>query len=173
MPSLTIYSVPNFLGRTGQTARLALENHKNEVIINKSPTAVMRTRPVKLKLPANVRPVKDRHGKIRYRFRHKGWPSAYLSGEPGTPEFADIIERGPTTATPIETRHRFAPRSLDDLFRRHKASPRWKKKAISTQLVQSRVLQRFFDRIDRMHETPSAANNLHKFFAPMMMKPSG
>ena len=151
---------------------------------------------MKIDLPANVRPVKDRHGKTRYRFRRKGWPSAYLQGEPGSAEFhrsyAEIIEGGAKDPAPIESRLQVTPRSLDDLFRRHKASARWKKKAASTLMVQTRVLQRFFDRIDRkgrrfgerpvscvtfgwfdrllgeMHETPGAANNLRKFFAPMM-----
>ncbi|MGB3806604.1 MAG: tyrosine-type recombinase/integrase [Erythrobacter sp.] len=153
---------------------------------------------MKTDLPANVRPVRDRHGKTRYRFRRKGWPSAYLQGEPGSPEFhrsyAEIVERGP--AAPIAPASpkaaRIAPRSLDDAFRRHKASPRWHRKAESTQRVQARVLERFLDRIDRkgrrfgdrpvsrvtvawldrllgeMHETPGAANNLRKFLTAVM-----
>lgn len=40
-----------------------------------------------MSLPANVRPVKDRHGKVRYRFRKKGLPSAYVQGMPGSALF--------------------------------------------------------------------------------------
>lgn len=151
---------------------------------------------MKTDLPANVRPVKDRHGKTRYRFRRKGWRSAYLHGEPGSAEFhrsyAEIVEGGPKEAAPIESPRKVTPRSLDDLLRRHKANPRWRKKAASTQLVQGRVLERFMDRIDRkgrrfgerpvskvsvawmdrllgeMWETPGAANNLRKFMAGLM-----
>ena len=152
----------------------------------------MKNEPMTTDLPANVRPVKDRHGKTRYRFRRKGWPSAYLTGEPGSADFhrsyAEIIERGPSDAKITSPNApRIAPRSLDDAFRRHKNSPRWHRKAVSTRRVQDRVLQRFLDRIDtkdrrfgerpvsrvtvawmdrllgEMHETPGAANNLRKF----------
>lgn len=152
---------------------------------------------MKTSLPANVRPVKDRHGKTRYRFRRKGWPSAYLQGEPGTAEFhrsyAEIIEGGPRSAAAVSPKAaQIAPRSLDDAFRRHKNSPRWHGKAASTQRVQRLVLERFFDRIDakgrrfgarpvsrvtiawldrllgEMHETPGAANNLRKFLTGVM-----
>lgn len=140
-------------------------------------------------LPANVRPVPDRHGKTRYRFRRKGWPSAYLPGEPGSAEFhrsyAAIIELGPLS-TPVVPVRAAAPRSLDDLIARLKASNRWKGKAPRTQLVQGRVLERFADRtaasglrygarpvanvsvgwlenvFGTMHETPAAANVLRK-----------
>lgn len=150
-----------------------------------------------IRLPANVRPVKDRHGKTRYRFRRKGWPSAYLTGEPGSPEFhrsyADIIDRGPRDQAAQSPKNpSITPRSLDDAFRRHIKSPRWHAKAASTQQVQRRVLERFFDRIDtkgrrfgerpvsrvtvawldrllgEMHETPGAANNLRKFLTGVM-----
>ena len=147
-------------------------------------------------LPANVRPVADRHGRIRHRFRRKGWPSAYLKGEPGTPEFfrshADILERGPSEETGATSRQAIVPRSLDDLFRRYKRSARWKNKSTAAQFTQSRVIERFVDRIDRkgrrygerpvrrvsiswldlvfadMSETPGAANNLRKYLKGMM-----
>jgi hypothetical protein len=38
-------------------------------------------------LPKHVYAVKDRHGKIRYRFIRKNMASAYLRGEPGSPQF--------------------------------------------------------------------------------------
>ena len=147
-------------------------------------------------LPDNVRPVKDRQGKTRYRFRRKGWPSAYLKGEPGSAEFhrsyAAIVEKGGAEKSPVKPLQDIKPRSLDDLWRRHRATPRWKKKATRTQLVYSRVLDRFMDRIDRkgrrygswpvaavsvawldgifgdMAATPGAANNLRKFLAGLM-----
>ncbi len=142
------------------------------------------------KLPPNVRPVKDRHGKTRYRFRRKGWLSAYLPGEPGSAEFhrayAEIQERGPRDAGPVQSPRKVTPRSLDDLYQRMKRSPAWQKKKPSTQLNQSRVYQRFLDRVDRkgrrygerpvdavtvgwldsilgdMAGTPGAANDLRK-----------
>ena len=42
-----------------------------------------------IKLPESVTKAPDRHGRIRYRFRRKGWKSAYLKGEPGSIEFIE------------------------------------------------------------------------------------
>lgn len=147
-------------------------------------------------LPANVRPVPDRHGKIRYRFRRKGWKSAYLPGTPGSAEFhrayAAIIEGGAFEVQPIKGPRKAAPRSLDDLLARHKTRLAWKKKAARTQLLQGRTLERFVDRVGKsgkrfgdrpvvdvtvawlenilgqMSETPAAANELRKTLAGMM-----
>lgn len=144
----------------------------------------------KIDLPANVRPVPDRHGKLRYRFRRKGWPSRYVQGEPGTAEFhrsyAEIIEAGPLESEPIRSPRAPNPRSVDDLIRLYKKSPKWKAKAAKTQHTQARIMERFADQLDRkdrrygdrpikhvtvawldknfgaMSERPGAANNLRK-----------
>lgn len=141
-------------------------------------------------LPANVRPVFDRHGKVRYRFRRAGFPSSYLPGKPGSSEFhrayAEILERGPDAPKSAAAVRKVTPRSLDDLIRRYKSTTRWMKKAERTRYVQGRVLERFADRLDKkgrrygerpviditvgwlenifgqMHETPAAANVLRK-----------
>lgn len=147
-------------------------------------------------LPPNVRPVADRHGKIRYRFRRAGWKSAYLPGKPGDVEFhrayADIIEAGPKDQKGAKSPHKIAPRSLDDLAVKMKDGVRWKKKKPQTQHVQSRIIERFLDRVDEfgrrygarpvdsvrtvwldkifasMSETPAAANVLRKILSGMM-----
>lgn len=147
-------------------------------------------------LPPNVRPVQDRHGKIRYRFRRKGWKSQYLPGQPGKAEFhkayAAIIEGGEVEAPAISSPRKVVPRSLDDLFAKLKKTIRWQKKKARTQLVQGRILERFMDRKDKqgrrygarpvasvtvtwlenilskMHETPAAANVLRKTLAGLM-----
>lgn len=147
-------------------------------------------------LPANVRPIKDRHGKTRYRFRRSGWKSAYLPGNPGEGEFhrayADIVDAGPLAPAPIESTRKATPRSLDDLVQRYKKTTRWQKKKATTQHVQGRILERFADRVDKkgrrygerpvtgisvgwldnilgaMHETPAAANNLRKILKSAM-----
>lgn len=147
-------------------------------------------------LPRHVYPVADRHGKIRYRFRRRGWPSPYLPGEPGSAEFhrayAAIIEGGPRVAEPVASTQKVTPRSLDDLVVRHKKSMRWNRNKPRTQLNQSRILARFMDRCDakgrrygerpvasvtvawleniyrQMNDTPGAANNLRKILCGLM-----
>lgn len=148
------------------------------------------------KLPENVRPVADRHGKIRYRFRRKGWKSAYLRGEPGSPEFhtslAEILDGGPVKREGAASPRKVAPRSLDDLFNRMKDTPKWRRQAGTTTRVYGRMMERFLDRVDqrgrrygerpvetvtvvwlekilsKMAETPAAANNLRKILKRVM-----
>lgn len=119
-------------------------------------------------LPANVRPVTDRHGKVRYRFRRKGWASAYVPGTPGTAEFhrayADILAQGPQDAPRVSAPAKVTPRSLDDLVRRLKASPRWQRKAARTQLVQGRILERVQPRALTNGNPPSPARALSNLF---------
>lgn len=147
-------------------------------------------------LPANVRPVADRHGKARYRFRRKGWASAYLPGQPGEAQFyrayAEIVERGPCEQVSAQSPLKYTPKSLDHLLLQMKAGTKWSKKAASTQLVQGRILERFMDRrgksgrrfgerpvadvtvawLDRifasMVETPAAANVLRKTLSGLL-----
>lgn len=141
-------------------------------------------------LPANVRPVKDRHGKVRYRFRRTGFKSRYLPGEPGTAEFhaayAEILIGGPIITASVQSVRAINPRTLDDLHRRMKQTPRWKKKKESTRRVQTGIMERFLDRtgksgkrfgerpvakvtfgwlealLGEMWETPAAANVLRR-----------
>jgi integrase len=139
------------------------------------------------KLPDNVRPIKDRHGRTRYRFRKKGYKSAYIHGKPGTREFyaslAEAVEQrveGSAVASPLK----IEPKSLDDLYRRMKRTPEWKQK--TTKAAQARVYERFLNRVASngkrygekpvesvtvawlnrilgdMAETPGAANDLRK-----------
>lgn len=141
-------------------------------------------------LPANVRPVKDRHGRTRYRFRRKGYASAYVPGKPGTAEFhaayAQILASGPIEREPAKSRRQINPRTLDDLHRRMKQTIAWRKKKESTRRVQSGIMERFLDRVGKsgkrfgdrpvervtfgwletllgeMWETPAAANVLRR-----------
>lgn len=147
-------------------------------------------------LPKSVRPVKDRHGKTRYRFRRKGWASAYLPGEPNSEAFhrayADILAGGPQDPDTATSPRKVEPRSIDDLIARFKKTMRWKKKSAITQRNQGRILERFTDKLDpkgrrygerpvtsvtvtwlenvfgQMIETPAAANNLRKALANVL-----
>lgn len=147
-------------------------------------------------LPPNVRPVKDRHGKVRYRFRKKGYRSTYLPGEPGTAAMflahAKILEEGELEKKPVESPAKINPKSLDDLHRRLKQSAKWRQKKDSTKRVQSNIMERFLNTVaksgkrygDRpvekitvswletifgqMWETPAAANVLRSILSTHM-----
>lgn len=147
-------------------------------------------------LPPNVTRMIDRHGKIRYRFRRKGYKAAYLPGCPGDPAFharyAEIASQGPLEPVAVQSRAKVAERSLDDLLARMKQSPAWKDKGAATKHGQALVYQRFMDRVNskgrrygerpvsavtfgwlerifgEMHETPGAANDLRKKLAVLL-----
>ncbi|MCO8146792.1 tyrosine-type recombinase/integrase [Rhodovulum tesquicola] len=75
--------------------------------------------------------VTDRHGKVRWRFRRKGF-SAYLQGPYGSAEFRAAYEAAVAEVkTPAPTA-RFPHGSLGWLITHHLASPRHARKAAST-----------------------------------------
>lgn len=141
-------------------------------------------------LPRNVRPERDRHGKIRYRFRKSGYRSAMIPGEPGSAEMleavAAVLREGKLPPKQVQGRKRVEPGSLDDLFRRYRASPHWTRNSDRYQHVAGQVIGRFLDRrdskrrrfgrrpVDRvtvgwldrifaeMKDRPGAANDLRK-----------
>ena len=145
-------------------------------------------------LPPHVYAVRDRHGKTRYRYVRKGHPSRYLPGQPGEEAFhrayAEILAQAPARK-PVAL-SKATPRSLDDLFVRMKGTVRWQRKKPTTQQVQAKAIERFFDRkgkkgvrygerpvvavtvawldnkFGEMADTPAAANNLRKFLAVLM-----
>jgi integrase len=148
-----------------------------------------------IKLPENVTKAPDRHGRIRYRFRRKGWKSAYLKGEPGSIEFIEshlaILKGGPVKQEGAKAARKVTPGSIDELVIHFKKTVRWRKKKPRTQLVQGRILERFCDRLDKskcrygerpvtrvsatwlenifgtMAETPAAANELRKILSAL------
>lgn len=44
-----------------------------------------------MELPKNVTAFRDRHGRIRYRFRKTGLPARCIGAEPGTSDFEHIL----------------------------------------------------------------------------------
>lgn len=147
-------------------------------------------------LPRNVRPERDRHGKIRYRFRKTGYRSAMVPGEPGSPEMleavAAILREGRLEPKPVESAVAVEPKTLDDLFRRYRNSPHWTRNSARYRHVAGKVIQRFLDQLDKkgrrfgrrpvanvtvgwldaqlaaMADTPGAANDLRKKLKGLM-----
>jgi site-specific recombinase XerD len=147
-------------------------------------------------LPPGVTAMRDRHGKLRWRFRRKGWKTVYLPGQPGDAAFhrayAQALEAGPQPRQPVATRRAVTPGSLDDLLARLQHSPRWKQKMPKTRMQQARLFARFMDRVDSrgrrygerpveavtvgwldkvlgtMADTPGAANVLRKRLSELL-----
>lgn len=110
-------------------------------------------------LPEYVTRFVDRHGKERFRFRRKGYPSRYFTAALGTEEFrqqyaafnstdaiaADLADR---------TLARHAPGSIGDLFARYVAVPDRLGPTKTTQDRVRSILERF---VDGREDRPVAA----------------
>jgi len=107
--------------------------------------------PKDLKSYPNVSPMKDRHGKTRWRFRHAG-RTVYLPGEPHTAEFdrvyqsaiagLDIKPRAPALVVKIQTAA--APKSFRAAWKIYVSrSPEWKACAPVTRERQTAIAEAF------------------------------
>lgn len=131
-------------------------------------------------LPEFVTVYRDQHGKLRYRFRRTGYPSAYLRNEPGTEAFWQEY-LALSNAKKIEVGvSRIAPGTFDDLITQFYKSTAWRNiPKDTTRRVYRGELERFRvkygDRtvrtmtaqnvaklMEKMADTPSAATNLLK-----------
>lgn len=128
-------------------------------------------------LPENVTSYRDRHGKVRYRFRKRGLPTYHFRFEPGTEEFRqEYNDAKSASATPLPT---FAPYTYDALISSFYRTPKWLAMKPSSQRTYRGIIERFrakngskdVRRIDagsierklgKLWETPAAANNLRK-----------
>lgn len=136
-------------------------------------------RRVTITLPDNVTAYRDRHGKVRYRFRKKGLPTRPMRTEPGTPQFEMEADAYRNAAPPPAGMQRIKPGTLDDLITQFYATPRWLNMKPSSQATYRGIIERFregrgdrpvalietkhLDKIlGKMADRPAAANNLRK-----------
>jgi integrase len=133
-------------------------------------------------LPENVTAYKDRHGKIRYRYRKRGQPSYSFRHEPGTPEFMEEYKAAKDATA--EPGPRFAPFTYDALCASYYRTPKWLAMKPSSQNTYRGIIERFRKangskdvrrvttaaidaKLAKMAETPAAANNLRKTLAKL------
>ena len=127
----------------------------------------------------NVTEYSDRHGKKRYRFRRKGYPTHHFVALPGTPEFLAENARCQAAAKMKAGGAGIVPGSFNDLCARYYATPKWLAMLPSSRATYRGIIERFravhgdkpvalatvasLDRhLGRMATTPAAANNLRK-----------
>lgn len=128
---------------------------------------------------------RDRHGKIRYRYRRKGQKTVCLPGIPGSPEFAAAYNAASAGNPLVIGEGRTRPGSINALAVVIYASAEWKMLKPATQATYRGIMERlrtdYGDRPvagirqnhvltmrDRRAETPAAANNLLKVLRWMM-----
>lgn len=131
-------------------------------------------------LPDNVTEYKDRHGKARYRFRKTGLPIYHFRHAPGSPEFmAEYAAAQHASAAP---QSRLVPFSYDELIDSFYRTPKWRDMQPSSQQTYRGIIERFRaangsvdvrqvgtqaieTKLNKMADTPAAANNLRKVLA--------
>ncbi len=137
------------------------------------------------KLPAYVYADKDRHGRIRYRFRKKGLPSKTIKANPGTKEFRDQYNAafGDTATKPPTMENSLAWLSGEYLFALEKRVKNGQAGAATLKQrknILGHLVDKYGDRdafaitpkairflVAQKAATPGAANNLLKTFRAM------
>lgn len=130
----------------------------------------------KLKNLKYISSFKDRHGKVRYRFRRKGYRSVYIEGELGSPEFLRAYANAQESKV-VAGASKVKPMSISDLVVHYFVSYEFTSCAKSTQTVYRRILDKFRIQygdlsvqslkrrhirqiMDKMSNSPTSANKL-------------
>lgn len=133
-------------------------------------------------LPTHVSAYKDRHGKLRYRFRRKGQKPYSFKSRPGSPDFINEYQACLAQITApaiVPGSGRAAKGSFNELIARFYRSSAWATPSDSTKATYRGIIERFrnehghrlvaemkFIHVDAIlaarATTPAAANNLRK-----------
>lgn len=128
---------------------------------------------------------RDRHGKIRFRYRRKSSATVYLPGLPGSPQFADAYAAASAGLPLLVGATRCQPGTINALAVAIYASAEWHQLASTTKSSRRGIIEamrRDFGDLpvarlttgnvrlmrDKKRETPSAANNFLKVLRWMM-----
>lgn len=115
-----------------------------------------------------VKAFKDRHGKARYYFRRKGFPSVVLPGEPGSVEFAKAYEEAAEAAKRKIGEERTVPGSWSAVIAEYYESTGYKKLKDITKATYRNVLERFrkdFGREPAKDMTPEVLDEILDAYA--------
>lgn len=118
-------------------------------------------------LPRYASAFTDRHGKRRVRLRRTGWEPAYVSAEPGTPEFTEEYHRWIEGGKIQVGKDRAAPGTFDDLITRFYRSPLFTDLKASTQATYRGELERFRSKYGSRRVATMTARNVAKLMETM------
>lgn len=123
-------------------------------------------------LPPYASSYKDRHGRVRVRFRKTGLPTHYPKAAPGTEEFwENYLAWKETKAKPGEDRA--TPGTFDDLITRFYSSVKWRNiPKASTKATYRGELERFRTRYGKRHVATMTARNVNRLMEKMADTPA-
>jgi integrase len=124
-------------------------------------------------LPPYASDFKDRHGRTRIRFRRKGLPTLYVREEPGSDEFwRQYLAWKESQPQPIG-KDRAAPGTFDDLIAQFYRSTAWRNiPKDSTRRTYKGELERFRGEYGKRHVATMSAKNVTKLMEKMADTPS-
>lgn len=128
---------------------------------------------------------RDRHGKIRWRYRKRGRPTVYLPGLPGSPEFAEAYAAAVAGQGRGAGEKRTKPGSINALAVMVYASAEWEALGKATRVTYRGIIERMrkdygdlpvrglnpthvYAIRDKLKATPATANNFLKVLRFMM-----
>lgn len=133
----------------------------------------------------HVSAFRDRHGKVRYRYRRKGCATTYLPGVPGSSEFAEAYAAAVAGVPRSAGEKRTKPGSINALIVAVYQSAEWEALAPTTRVTYRGIIERLrlecgdfpvtgmktahiYTMIDRRKATPAAANSLIRILRWLM-----
>ena len=99
-------------------------------------------------LPKYVSPYRDRHGKLRYRYRRNGI-SRQLPGPPNSPEFRAALEEARQGIGGKPAEPRFVPGSFDELIASYYKSNKFEAVSETRQRIARGILESFREEYGR------------------------
>lgn len=133
----------------------------------------------------HVSTFRDRHGKVRYRYRRKGFSTSYLPGKPGSPEFAEAYEAASAGGKLVIGEGRTKVGTINALAVAFYESAEWTQFSTETQrtyrqrieyirksygdlLVRGLKADHIMKMRDKRRDTPVSANNMVKTLHMLM-----
>ena len=123
------------------------------------------------KTPEFVSSFRDRHGKVRYRFRRKAYPPAYFKAPFGTKEFEREYAAFLSAERPAIGAQRIKPGSVSDVIVRYYRDSAFLDLRPSTQAVYRGVLERLRAQFGDDPMVAFDAQRIHRLMNAMRHKP--
>lgn len=118
-----------------------------------------------------VKAYKDRHGRMRYYYRRRGFRSVTLKGEPGSVEFAEAYARADRAARRVIGEERTTPGTFGALIADYYQHQKFTDLADKTRATYRGILERFRDTFGDMPVKAMTPKRVDELLASMADRP--